>query len=177
MEPVSTGSAPNPLDRTLRTGALVMALAGGLVLLAITGVTVVNVTAFGLDRIARMFGASVGALPGYEDFVRLAVGAAILLMLPWCQLNRGHVAVDLFVSFMPATVRRAVDRLSLALVAVLALFLAWWMTQGMLEVRSDRLVSRVLGWPEWPFYAPGIAALTLWGLIAIRQLFGDPDHG
>ena len=35
-------------------------------------------------------------------------------------------------------------------------------------------VSRVLGWPEWPFYLPGLASLLLWAAIAGLQLF-EPD--
>ena len=43
---------------------------------------------------------------------------------------------------------------------------------GMLETHADAAVSRVLGWPEWPFYIPGIASLVLWALIALAQIFG-----
>ena len=127
------------------------AVAGGLVILAIMLVTSVNVGAFALDRLARLFGANVGALPGYEDFVRLAVSCAALMFFPYCQLRRGHVAVDLFVSLFPRVVKRALDRLWLAAIVALALFLAYWMCLGMLETRADRALSPVLGWPEWPF--------------------------
>ena len=35
---------------------------------------------------------------------------------------------------------------------------------------SDGTLSRVLGWPEWPFYAPGVASLLLWAAVAASQL-------
>ena len=54
---------------------------------------------------------------------------------------------------------------------VTAMFLAYWMWFGMLESRADGQLSRVLGWPEWPFYAPGIFSLLLWALVAAAQLF------
>ncbi|MGI9509865.1 MAG: TRAP transporter small permease subunit, partial [Geminicoccaceae bacterium] len=82
------------------------ALAGGILIMAIMIVTSVNVGAFGLDRIARLFGSNVAALPGYEDFVRLAISCAALMFLPYCQFRRGHVAVDLLVSRLPAWFRR-----------------------------------------------------------------------
>ena len=60
--------------------------------------------------------------------------------------------------------------------AVMALFLAYWMVLGLLETRADGALSRVLGWPEWPFYLPGIASLLLWAAIAAYQVFaGEPD--
>jgi TRAP-type C4-dicarboxylate transport system permease small subunit len=152
------------------------AILGGVVLLAIVLVTATNVGAFGLDKIARLFGATVSGLPGYEDFVRLAISGAALMLFPYCQLKRGHVAVDLFVNMTPRPVRRALDAVSLIAMAALALFLAYWMVLGLLETRADGALSRVLGWPEWPFYLPGIASLVLWAAITAHQVVaGQPD--
>ncbi len=156
----------------LRAASLGWAVLGGVILLAIVGVTVVNVGAFALDRAARLWGGEVGGLPGYEDFVRLAVGAAVPMFLPYCQVMRGHLAVDLFMKNSPVSLSRGIDRLSLFLMAALALFLAYWMTLGLLETRDDGALSRVLGWEEWPFYITGILSLTLWALVAVAQLFG-----
>ena len=152
------------------------AILGGVTLLAIVLVTVTNVGAFGLDKIARLFGGTVSGLPGYEDFVRLAISGAALMLFPYCQLKRGHVAVDLFVNMTPRVVQRALDAVALVAMTALALFLAYWMVLGLLETRADGALSRVLGWPEWPFYLPGIASLLLWAAIAGSQVFaGEPD--
>ncbi len=153
------------------------ALMGGAILLAIVLVTAVNVGAFGLDRIARLFGGTVTALPGYEDFVRLAISAAALMLFPYCQLHRGHVVVDLLLSRVPRGLQRTLDTISLLAMAGLALFLAYWMVLGMLETRADGALSRVLGWPEWPFYLPGIASLVLWATIAAYQVFEGEGNG
>lgn len=158
--------------------AVWMALAAGVILLSITLVTVTNVGAFALDRVARLFGANIQGLTGYEDFVRLIIGAGLMMMFPYCQAKRSHVAVDLFIKFLPPWLQKAMDVVSQLLMAAIVLFLAYWLTIGMMEARDDRLVSRVLGWPEWPFYIPGIFALTLWALIAAVQIFEKaPDHG
>jgi len=142
------------------------ALAGGVGLLLIVGATAFNVGAFALDRIARGFGGEVTAFPGYEDFVRLVVSAAALMLFPYCQLKRGHVAVDLLVERMPRSAQRVIDAISLAGMTALALFLLYWMSIGMIETRDDHAISRVLGWPEWPFYLPGLISLALWALVA-----------
>jgi len=147
----------------------------GIVLLVIVVVTVTNVAAFSLDRMLAFAGVDIQGLPGYEDFVRLAVSAAALMFIPWCQARRGHVAVDFFVDMMPATMQRVLDALWLLLTACLGAFLAYWMTMGMMETYSDHVLSRVLGWPEWPFYLPGMISMALWSLIAVLQLAGrDP---
>ncbi len=145
------------------------ALAGGVILLSIAFVTVINAGAFLADRIARLADGTVSGLPGYEDYVRLAVSAAALMLIPYCQARRGHVAVDLVFkrlsNMLQAILRTAWD----VLTAVAALFLAYWMAIGMAETRADHALSRVLGWPEWPFYAPGLASLLLWAAIAAAQ--------
>ncbi len=153
--------------------ARIWAILGGVILLTIVAVTVVNVGAFALDRFARLAGGTVSALPGYEDYVRLAAGAAIPMLLPWCQAQRGHLAVDLFLSRAPDAFKRAIDRLSLFFMAALALFLAYWMTLGLLETRDDGALSAVLGWQEWPFYITGIVSLLLWSLVSVAQAISE----
>lgn len=151
----------------------IWAVMGGLVLLTIVGVTVTNVGAFALDRLARLAGNTVSGLPGYEDFVRLAVACAIPMFLPYCQAKRGHLSVDLFLRNTPDSFNRFVDRFSLFLTAAIALFLAYWMILGMQETKADGGLSRVLGWEEWRFYLPGIASLILWALVALSQTSED----
>lgn len=155
----------------------IWALLGGVLLMAIVLVTTLNVGAFSLDRAARLMGTSVSGLPGYEDFVRLAISAVALMFFPYCQLRRGHVNVDLFAQHFPSPVRRALDVLWLVVTAAVALGLAGYMVQGLQESRSDHVVSPVLGWPEWPFYAPGIVSLILWAAVALYQIAQGERHG
>ena len=164
------------MPRALAAVATWWALAGGLLLLAITAVTTLNVGAFIADRVAGAWGADIEGLPGYEDFVRLALSSAALMFFPYCQLRRGHVAVDLFVTALPAPVQRLLDRLWLSLTAVAALFLGYWMVLGLGESRSDRVASSILGWPEWPFYAPGVVSLALWAAVAAAQALARPEE-
>lgn len=152
------------------------ALLGGVLVLAIMIVTSINIGAFGLDRIARTFGENVSALPGYEDFVSLAISGAALMFFPYCQLRRGHVVVDLFASAFPLPLVRFLDRLWLVVTALLAFFLLYWMTNGMFETRDDSVLTPVLGWAQWPFYIPGIISLFLWGLIAGLQAVRGESH-
>lgn len=152
------------------------ALAAGALLLIIVLVTTANVAAFSMDKVARILGGNVPGLFGYEDFVHLAVGVAALMLMPYCQLRRGHIAVDLFSNLMSPDVQRALDKASLMAIVALTLFLAYWMALGMQETRSDGALSPVLGWPEWPFYAPGIVSLLLWAAVASLQAFGGSHH-
>lgn len=140
-------------------------------LVAIVLVTTTNIAAFSLDRIARNWGGSVAGLPGYEDFVSLTISGVALMFFPYCQLRKGHVAVLLFTTILPLRVRIFLDALWLLLIAIVAIFLGIYMIMGMREVMTDGNLSGVLGWPEWPFYIPGILSLFLWSTVAASQAF------
>jgi TRAP-type C4-dicarboxylate transport system permease small subunit len=165
------------LSDRLEKIAAAWALAGGALLLLIALVTVTNAGAFLIDRLARLAGGTVAGLPGYEDFVRLTVSCAALMLIPYCQAQRGHIAVDLLFARMAPMLRRALDRIAALGMTGLALFLAYWMSIGTAETRADHALSRVLGWPEWPFYLPGIASLLLWAAIALVQAWERDTDG
>lgn len=155
--------------RALRHLVAFWAVLGGAGLIAIMLVTSTNVLAFLADALVARFGVDVAALSGYEDFVRLFIAGSALMFFPYCQLTRGHVAVDIFVERLPAGLQRAMDRLYFLLTAALALFLLFYMAQGMAETRADGVITPVIGWPEWPFYGPGVVSLALWALVALAQ--------
>ncbi|MCA0962010.1 TRAP transporter small permease [Salipiger bermudensis] len=164
------------MNAVLWRAADIFALLGGFILLLIVLVTTTNTAAFILDRIARLTGSGVSGLPGYEDFVQLAISGVALMFFPFCQANRGHVSVELFMERLPAKVQRFADRSWLLLTAAIAAFLAYWMVFGLLEARDDSAVTSVLNWPVWPFYIPGIASMVLWALIALAQIRGEVAH-
>ncbi len=165
-------------DQLLTRVVTVWAWAGGAALLVVSVVTMTNVGAFTLHRIVRTVGLSVAGLPGYEDMVRLVVSSAVPMMLPLCALRRGHITVDLLAGRLPAVVARALDRLWAGVTVAVAFGLAWSMALGLLETRADRVMSRVLGWPEWPFYLTGVISLVLWAaVVAIREHAGPAEIG
>ncbi|MEO0637754.1 MAG: TRAP transporter small permease [Pseudomonadota bacterium] len=151
------------------------ALGSGAVLLAIMAVTSLNTLAFAASRMAEPLGLQIGGLPGYEDFVSLSIAVAALGFLPWCQWRRGHIAIDFLMARLPARVGQIADSLWLALLAATALFLAYWLGIGMLEAKADSALSPVLGWPRWPFFAPGILSMLLWAVVCLTQLVGRPS--
>lgn len=149
--------------------AAAWAIAGGVIVLLIMLVTSVNVAAFALDKALRPFDGSVPGLAGYEDFVALAMSAAAPMFLPWCQHKRSHVRVELLSNRLTQTTTRMLDRFWLLCLTVTCLLLAGAMIWGTFETHADHVLSPVLGWPQWPFYLPGIVSLLLWAIIAGRQ--------
>lgn len=159
------------MEALLRKICLWWVYLAGILLLLVVLVTVVNISAFGLDKIARMYGTNVGALPGYEDFVRLLISCIALMFFPWAQAKRGHISVDFFANKFSSSWQKKLDILWLSLTLILVIFLGILMYLGMLESKEDGALSSILGWLEWPFYIPGIISLFLWSLVLIFQIF------
>jgi len=159
------------MESLLRKICLWWVYLSGILLLIVVLVTVVNISAFGLDKIARMYGSNVSALPGYEDFVRLLISCIALMFFPWAQAKRGHISVDFFANKFSSSLQQKLDILWLSCTLILVLFLGVLMFLGMLESREDGALSSILGWIEWPFYIPGVISLILWSLVLIFQIF------
>ncbi|MEO1457091.1 MAG: TRAP transporter small permease subunit [Pseudomonadota bacterium] len=162
------------MQRVIRSLSWWCAMAGGALFGIVVLVTVVNVGGFILNAVARLADRTVPGLPGYEDAVSLLVGLGALLMLPWCQLQRGHVSVDLFTSLLSDRALRRLTRVTDAVMGCLAGFLAVMLVRGTLSYRADGVRTPVLEWLVWPFMVPGAAAIALWAAVAF-YLAAQPE--
>ncbi|RDC73105.1 TRAP transporter small permease [Rhodovulum sp. 12E13] len=93
--------APGPAGRAIAALARGLALAGGAALLALALMTVVSIVGRALS------GVGLGPVPGDYELVANGVALAIFWSLPWCQLSRGHVTVDLVSQRLPPRVHAA----------------------------------------------------------------------
>ena len=71
-------------------------LLSGAAFFFIVFLTTLNIFGFTLHFIFQIFGSSFPAIAGYEDIVTVFTGVAVLGMFPYCQLKKGHIAVDFF---------------------------------------------------------------------------------
>ena len=111
----------------LATAAAAWALFGGLVLGGMATVTVVSV----LGRALGGFG--LRPITGDFELVEMGCAVAVFAFLPWYQLRRGHVTVDILVDRMPARPRRVVTAAGDALMALVAVVVLWRLWLGFAE--------------------------------------------
>lgn len=128
-------------------------------------VTSVNAAAFLLDRLVQTFGVRVAGLSGFEDFVALVIGTVATSFMPWCQLNRGHLAVHLFGGTKSNW--RGWDVIGFVVVC----FLTWSLILGLIETAQDGTRTPILGWDVWPFMIAPVISLSLWALVLAFQIF------
>lgn len=154
------------LEKLLFRTASAFAIAGGLILCGLTAITVISV--IGRAAIAR-------PIPGDFELVAIGTGIAAFLCLPYCQLKRGHVRVDLFVDRMAPRLARFLDVTAGLLCAAIALLFAWRMTLGLIDAVRDRDVTIILGVPLWWAYPFAIGSFALLAACCLYTASRDPE--
>lgn len=146
------------IDRWLHRASSVLALLGGLVLLAAAAMTGVSIAGRWLQD---------APITGDIELMQIACVTAIALFLPWCQWRAEHVRVDFFTQGAGPRVRSALDRLGHLLLAVVMALLAWRAAEGVLDLRASGETTMLLAIPSWLAYLPLLPGLALSALIAL----------
>ena len=171
--------AERAVGRVVEAVARWAAYAGGLVLAGLALMTVASI-------IGRRFSAlGLGPISGDYELVANGVALSVLAFLPWCQLSRGHVTVDLVVNALPARVKAALGLMGDALVAAAALVILrqLWLGFGEKFPYGSDALRAALGmgarpyFPETtyeleiPVWIPYGAAVLLAALFALTALY------
>jgi TRAP-type C4-dicarboxylate transport system permease small subunit len=144
--------------RVLGGLARAFALAGGALLVAITGMSVVSIA--GRALLAK-------PVPGDFELVQVGCGAAIAAFLPYCQLQRGNIIVDFFTVRAPRRVQAALDAFGALLLAAVMALLAWRTTVGLLTVKAAGEITMIVGFPVWIGYAAIVPSLVLAAVVGL----------
>ena len=136
------------------------ALAAAALLALITALSCVSIVG------RELFGQTV---PGDFELVGLATGAAVGLFMPWCQLRRGNIVVDVFTARCPHRLKAGLDRFGALLLGLSFALLAWRAALGCLNAWQTHAATMLLGVPEWPAYASMAPGFALTALIALHQ--------
>lgn len=145
------GGLTRGLERLART----VALAGGLLLVGVMGMTVISV----LGR--YMFNAPV---PGDYEITELACGVVAFAFFPYCRITNANIVVELFTGRMPPRWKAALDALHEVMFAIVAGLIAWRLFVGGLHKLADGETTMFLGIPiHWAYFS----ALLGGGLLAV----------
>lgn len=146
--------------KVLEALARAFAVLAGVILVAITLMTVYSV--IGRDLFGK-------ALLGDFELTAVMTGAAVSLLLPYCQVRRGNIIVDFFTAKASASTQGALDRLGALFIAIMTGFCAWRATLGGLSAWNSKSGTMMLGFPEWIVYCFIVPGLALTAVIALTQ--------
>jgi TRAP-type C4-dicarboxylate transport system permease small subunit len=128
------------LGRVLGRAADALAIAGGLLFVALIGMSIVSIV-----------GRKLFAMPIQGDIELMQMGAAVgaAAFLPYCQFQDHHIKVDAFTGWLPAGARAALDAVAHLVLTAMAGLLTWRTALQALDTRAAGEVSTLLSVPAW----------------------------
>jgi len=142
-----------------------LAILGGLVLTAITVMTVLSIAGRTLIPLG------LGPVPGDFELVEAGTAFAVFAFLPWCQINRGHATVDVFTSFLSPHANRIIDLVTEALMTAIIVLIAWRLWYGLMDKIRYNEVTFILQMPVWWGYAAAMFAAAVGVLVSFFVLY------
>lgn len=180
----TTGPDPEPAPGLApaweaRIGALVerlawlLAVLGGVILVAVVVMTVVSIFGRTLAGAARAipFLPRLGPVPGDFELVEAGTAIAVFAFLPWCQLRRGHITVDVFLFWAGPRARAVLTLIGNVLLTGAAAFIAWRLQVGMWDKILYRETTMILRMPVWYGYAAALVGAWTFALVSLYTVW------
>ncbi|MDG1352730.1 MAG: TRAP transporter small permease [Sulfitobacter sp.] len=150
------------LTNSTRILAQAMALFGGALLLLVVGVTFISIA----GRALVPLDIGLGPIRGIYDITEIGIAAAVFAFLPWCQLERGHAAVDLFKPAFPKLMNRLLDVVLDGGMLAVAALIAWRLYLGMMDKLTYGETTLIAQIPVWQGYALSLMGAVGFVLVA-----------
>lgn len=154
-------------ERVLEWIAMALAVIGGTILAAMALMTVISITGRSLIPIG------LKPIPGDFELVEMGCAIAVFSFLPYCQLKRGHVTVDLFVSALPDRWFNLTTLLGDIFLTLCAVVIAWRLYYGLTDQMSYGSTTMILGVPIWWGYIGSIVGAVMFAVTAAFTVIRD----
>lgn len=146
----------DPVGRVLYRISWFLAIIGGVILSALAALTAISIVGRAIP--------GVGPINGDFEIVALGTGLAVFCFLPWCQLARGNVVVDFFMTKAPTRAKTFFDTIGALMYLVIASLLTWRMVFGGIEMYETSEKSLTLNFPRWTTFP---ISIILMGFLII----------
>jgi len=169
QEPTAGSPAPafGPGGRALLAASKYLAIAGGLVFVALVIMSIVSITG------RKVFSWPV---PGDVEVLQMCAAFASSCFFAYCHLINGDVKVDFFTHNMARRKVEAMDAFGSLLVGLFGALIAWRTLVGAIGIKDVGETSAILGWPVWiaqGLMVPGFLLLAAAGFYTfMRHLRG-----
>jgi TRAP-type C4-dicarboxylate transport system permease small subunit len=157
------GARPaDPVGRALFRLCVAFVLVGGVLLVACAGLTTLSIVTHAVFN---------KPISGEFELVSFGTSWAVYFFLPYCQLVKGNVVVDVFMARAGPRLRDVADAVGgLLFFAVIALLL-WRMGVGAVEIAGTGQTSAVMKIRYWWSFPPALACLALLAVVTLYTLW------
>lgn len=161
------GTRPtDPVGRVLYAASRALALLGGVMMCGLAVLVTVSVTGRGLAS---------SPITGDFEIVATFTGLCVFAFLPYCQMVRGNILVDFFLSKAPLRLRAGCDALGTLAYGLIMVLETWRLTVGGIEMHQVGDKTMILAMQRWYSFPFGVACLAL--LVAVIFYTLDRDLG
>lgn len=150
-------SAHSTFERILKRLCEAFALAGGLILVAVTLMSAWSI-------VGRAFFNQ--PLQGDYELVQAGVAVFVAMCLPYCQWQRANIIVDFFTTRASLATQARLDALGALLLGLIMLLVGWRTVVGLIDIRASGETGTILGLPTWYTYAGIVPGLFLTAVAA-----------
>jgi TRAP-type C4-dicarboxylate transport system permease small subunit len=153
-------SPTDPAGRLLERAAKLLAIAGGLVLTAVTLMSLYSVV------MRNLAGAPI---QGDFELVQMGCAVAVAAFLPFTQLRDGNIFVDFFTARASDRTKALLDGAGALLVGLALGLIAWRTGVGGLDVFRNGETTMIMALPIWWGYAAMTPSLAVAALAALHS--------
>jgi hypothetical protein len=148
-----------------------LAILGGIVLSAVMLVSVVSILGRWAVGVTVPFIGRLGPIQGDYEIVEMGTGFAVFSFLAWCQFNRGHVTVDIFVSQLGPRALAWLATFTNTVLTIVAALIAWHHYLGMLDKQRFGETTTILQLPLWWGYAGGLLGASIFVIVSFYTIW------
>jgi TRAP-type C4-dicarboxylate transport system permease small subunit len=131
------------------------------------------IAACGLTGASILFGLVIRPIPGEIEVVEALCGLAIFAFLPFCQLRRGHVGVDLIISAFGPKAMNWTQMIGDVIIAVLFVVLTWRHGIGLMDKYGNGETTPLLLLPLWWGYAVAMFLMVINVIVCLFVILAD----
>ncbi len=158
-------SAEAAVGRFIGALARALAIAGGIVLVALAVMSVVSIVGRAFTRMG------LGPVPGDFELVEAGCAVAIFAFLPWCQFRQGNVTVDMLASYLPARFWASLAVIGNIAMSIISLIVTWQLWLGFRDKLGYGETSMILQMPVWWGYAAGVIGAVVFVLTCLYTVW------
>ncbi len=159
--PATYAPPEDPAGRLLWRLSRVSAVAGGYLLAASALLTTLSIMLNALFK---------APIHGEYEIVSFGTSLAVYLFLPWCQMVRGNIVVDFFLSGASGRLREALDAVGATLYCAICILLTWRLAVGGLELLGQEQATAVLKIPYWWSFPIILYSLSLLVVVTLHGI-------
>ena len=148
------------ISRAIALLARILAVLGGICLSALIVMTCTSVTGRALIPLG------LGPIPGDFELVEAGMVFTVFAFLPWCHLQRGNVAVEIFTMGLGKGPNRLIDAVADTMMLAFAVLITWRHYLGMLDKQAYSETTFILQFPIWWAYAVGLVGAVIFVIVA-----------